>query len=608
MGDRGQTEAFVTLATNDTYALGCLVLANSLRHVHTTRRIVIMVTSGVSESTRNQLSRMFDEIVEVDVLDSRDAVNLQLLGRPDLSVTFTKLHCWRLTQFNKCVFMDADTMVIQNVDELFDREELSASPDAGWPDCFNSGVFVFRPNEETYRSLIQFAMTIGTFDGGDQGLLNLYFHEWATKDINKHLPFTYNVVSQAFYSYLPAFTQFRDNIKIVHFIGAVKPWHHPYDMKTGNVMPLSGSGHSQEFLQMWWSIFMECVQPSLDPALTPLRLVQLQPLARPDPNLTEHESAFLSTNLHNHEPTYQVVFPYVPPQLDKVFYSPLLLNRNDNHLEKGISNIVIESFDELKIVTPKVISISQQPVTTYLCFETHYPEEPLSLIDPETDLSDIYLASILEYEMNVKKNANGQITKSSAVISKKPEEKVGPQKDSGKNLPNTGSSEKKCVPVKSKVQKQGEDYLHKGASGSNGIDVPTATDQQRAKTRTQYPTSCGKTPTSVGGLVGQLAGMQVQADEEGAQQEGIIVLDDQERKLAWERGQMDYLGADSFQNIQKKLDKAMAEPVSPKLHKSPKLPTSPAPEEPLEEKLEKPAKNSKEAPKKAKSPPVFSGK
>ncbi|XP_041354565.1 glycogenin-1-like isoform X4 [Gigantopelta aegis] len=380
MGDRGQTEAFVTLATNDTYALGCLVLANSLRHVHTTRRIVIMVTSGVSESTRNQLSRMFDEIVEVDVLDSRDAVNLQLLGRPDLSVTFTKLHCWRLTQFNKCVFMDADTMVIQNVDELFDREELSASPDAGWPDCFNSGVFVFRPNEETYRSLIQFAMTIGTFDGGDQGLLNLYFHEWATKDINKHLPFTYNVVSQAFYSYLPAFTQFRDNIKIVHFIGAVKPWHHPYDMKTGNVMPLSGSGHSQEFLQMWWSIFMECVQPSLDPAL------------------------------------------------------------------------------------------------------------------------------------------------------------------------------------------------------------------------------------NLGGLVGQLAGMQVQADEEGAQQEGIIVLDDQERKLAWERGQMDYLGADSFQNIQKKLDKAMAEPVSPKLHKSPKLPTSPAPEEPLEEKLEKPAKNSKEAPKKAKSPPVFSGK
>lgn len=55
--------------------------------------------------------------------------------------------------------------VLQNVDELFDREELSAAPDAGWPDCFNSGVFVFRPSEETYDSLLKFAMSQGSFDG-----------------------------------------------------------------------------------------------------------------------------------------------------------------------------------------------------------------------------------------------------------------------------------------------------------------------------------------------------------------------------------------------------------------------------------------------------------
>ena len=55
--------------------------------------------------------------------------------------------------------------VLQNVDELFEREELSAAPDAGWPDCFNSGVFVFRPSEETYQSLLQFAVSQGSFDG-----------------------------------------------------------------------------------------------------------------------------------------------------------------------------------------------------------------------------------------------------------------------------------------------------------------------------------------------------------------------------------------------------------------------------------------------------------
>ncbi len=55
--------------------------------------------------------------------------------------------------------------VLQNIDELFEREEISAAPDAGWPDCFNSGVFVFVPSKETYDSLVQFAVKQGSFDG-----------------------------------------------------------------------------------------------------------------------------------------------------------------------------------------------------------------------------------------------------------------------------------------------------------------------------------------------------------------------------------------------------------------------------------------------------------
>ena len=118
-----------------------------------------------------------------------------------------QIWCWTLTQYTKCVFLDADTLVIQNCDKLFDREELSASPDVGWPDCFNSGVFVFRPNMNTYAELVNLAGTMGSFDGGDQGLLNTFFSDWATKDISKHLPFTYNMVASASYSYLPAYKQ-----------------------------------------------------------------------------------------------------------------------------------------------------------------------------------------------------------------------------------------------------------------------------------------------------------------------------------------------------------------------------------------------------------------
>ena len=101
----------------------------------------------------------------MEELDSEDTERLALLTRPELGVTFSKLHAWRLTQYDKCVFLDADTLVLENLDELFDREELSAAPDIGWPDCFNSGVFVFEPLLETFTNLLEMARQTGSFDG-----------------------------------------------------------------------------------------------------------------------------------------------------------------------------------------------------------------------------------------------------------------------------------------------------------------------------------------------------------------------------------------------------------------------------------------------------------
>ena len=95
--------------------------------------------------------------------------------------------------------------VLQNCDELFSRDEFSAAPDAGWPDCFNSGVFVFQPSLDTFNRIMSFALEYGSFDGGDQGLLNMFFKDWACSDIQKHLPFVYNMVASAVYSYLPAY-------------------------------------------------------------------------------------------------------------------------------------------------------------------------------------------------------------------------------------------------------------------------------------------------------------------------------------------------------------------------------------------------------------------
>ena len=56
-----------------------------------------------------------------------------------------------------------------------------------------------------FQAIMQHATDHGSFDGGDQGLLNTYFSDWASKDISKHLSFLYNMVATATYTYLPAY-------------------------------------------------------------------------------------------------------------------------------------------------------------------------------------------------------------------------------------------------------------------------------------------------------------------------------------------------------------------------------------------------------------------
>lgn len=101
----------MTLATNDSYSLGALVVAHSLKKVSTQHQLAVMITPDVSESMRSKLNDVFDLVQVVDVLDSKDAANLAVLKRPELGITFTKLHCWNLIQFDKCVFLDADVVV-----------------------------------------------------------------------------------------------------------------------------------------------------------------------------------------------------------------------------------------------------------------------------------------------------------------------------------------------------------------------------------------------------------------------------------------------------------------------------------------------------------------
>nr|CAD7405472.1 unnamed protein product [Timema poppensis] len=103
--------------------------------------------------------------------------------------------------------------------------------------------------------------------GGDQGLLNQFFSDWASQDIGRHLPFIYNMCSSATYSYLPAYKQFGELVKIVHFIGPNKPWLLHFDTETRQVRPPPGVEHLHTLLQIWWDFFCDNVHPTLSPTM-----------------------------------------------------------------------------------------------------------------------------------------------------------------------------------------------------------------------------------------------------------------------------------------------------------------------------------------------------
>ncbi|TFY69977.1 hypothetical protein EVJ58_g100 [Rhodofomes roseus] len=221
--------AFVSLVTSDHYLPGALAVAAALRDLHPTpaqapevdfQTVCLVTPESVDVSTVKLLRRAFNVVIGVELIEQEDEKGLQLLGRPDLSHVLTKLHVFRLTQYQKIIFLDADVLPIRPLSHLFNiPHDFAAVPDVGWPDIFNSGVLALTPGQDKFDELIQLLKTKGSWDGGDQGLLN----EWRGGDWHR-LSFTYNTTPTAAYTYAPAYERFGSQISAIHFIGPNKPW------------------------------------------------------------------------------------------------------------------------------------------------------------------------------------------------------------------------------------------------------------------------------------------------------------------------------------------------------------------------------------------------
>lgn len=226
--------AYVTLATNADYALGAAALLRSLRRSGTAADLVVMHTDVPADALES-LRRLGARLVRVDLLATSDGFNAAhargaLHGaapftkgeKPPFHTpldNFAKLRLWQL-DYRRVVFLDADTLVLQNIDRLFGYPEFSAAPNVyeslGDFHRLNSGVFTARPSPATFDAMLRALDQPGLFwRRTDQSFLESYFPNW------HGLPVFDNMLQYVWLN-LPDLWSWTD-IRVLHY-QYEKPW------------------------------------------------------------------------------------------------------------------------------------------------------------------------------------------------------------------------------------------------------------------------------------------------------------------------------------------------------------------------------------------------
>ncbi|XP_010550282.1 PREDICTED: UDP-glucuronate:xylan alpha-glucuronosyltransferase 1 isoform X2 [Tarenaya hassleriana] len=174
-------EAYATiLHSAHVYVCGAIAAAESIRQSGSTRDLVILVDENISPYHRSGLEAAGWKIRTIQRIRNpkaeKDAYN---------EWNYSKFRLWQLTDYDKIIFIDADLLIMRNIDLLFSMPEISATGNNGT--LFNSGVMVIEPCNCTFRLLMDRINEIESYNGGDQGYLNEIFTWWHR--IPKHMNF-----------------------------------------------------------------------------------------------------------------------------------------------------------------------------------------------------------------------------------------------------------------------------------------------------------------------------------------------------------------------------------------------------------------------------------
>lgn len=256
--------AWVTLLTQPSYLVGVRTLRASLERAGSAYPLVVMVTADIDADSRQLLAD--DGCLLRDVEPLRPADDLpDNYANARFAQVWTKLAAWRLTEFERVVFLDADMLVTQDMDELFSLELAAgtiaachacrcnpnriASYPASWTpeNCFytycrgaehtsepdvvdnylNGGFIVLTPDEAVFAEMVRRLAELddlSRYPFAEQDFLNEYYHQrWLP------LPYVYNALKTLPFQHPLLWDAAA--VKNIHYI-IDKPWEislHPDD-------------------------------------------------------------------------------------------------------------------------------------------------------------------------------------------------------------------------------------------------------------------------------------------------------------------------------------------------------------------------------------------
>jgi len=236
--------SYVSILTTDSYLFGALVLWKSLNDTKPKYPFHLLVTPNLSDETMTLLDKSGIKTIKIDPIKN------PILNDPKdrRYYNYSKLNMWSLTQFDKIVYLDADMVVMHNIDELFTKPNLSSTNAGGvlhkdWKQL-NSGLIVLEPSQSIFNHMKSQVGVIEKEKGkGDQAFIHQYYSDWPDKK-ELHLPHVYNIFDIHIEGYkkkegyyLDEKIQTNNNkydskrIKIVHYIGQTKPWSRVEEIK-----------------------------------------------------------------------------------------------------------------------------------------------------------------------------------------------------------------------------------------------------------------------------------------------------------------------------------------------------------------------------------------